>query len=38
MAKNKEKAKYKTFGFELKHLPGELKELNNFEKDLFNVI
>ena len=30
--------KRETFGFKLKHHPGQLKELDSFEKDLFNVV
>ena len=36
--KNKEEAKRETFGFKSKHYPGQLRELDNFEKDLFNVV
>ena len=35
--KAKEEAKRKTFGFKSKHHPCQLRELDNFEKDLFNV-
>ena len=37
-AKNKEEAKRETFGFKSKHHPGQFRELDNFEKDLFNVV
>ena len=36
--KNKEKAKRETFGFKSKHHPCQLRELDNFEKGLFNVV
>ena len=36
--KNKEEAKRETFGFKLKHHPGQLREVDNFEKDLFNIV
>ena len=36
--KNKEEAKPETFGFKSKHHPCQLRELDNFEKDLFNVV
>ena len=36
--KNKEKAKRETFGFKSKHHPCQLRELDNFEKELFNVV
>ena len=36
--KNKEEVTRETFGFKSKHHPGQLKELGNFEKDLFNVV
>ena len=36
--KNKEEAKYGTFGFKSKHHPCQLRELYNFEKDLLNVV
>ena len=36
--KNKEEAKHETFGFKSKHHPGQLKELDNFKKDSFNVV
>ena len=36
--KNKEEVKRETFGFKSKHHPGQLKELDNFEKDLFNTV
>ena len=36
--KSNEEVKRETFGFKLKQHSGELKELDNFEKDLFNVV
>ena len=36
--KNKEEAKHETFGFKSKHHPSQLKELDNFKKDSFNVV
>ena len=38
MKKNKEEAKRETFGFKSKHHPCQLRELDKFEKDLFNVV
>ena len=38
MKKNKEEAKRETLGFKSKHHPCQLRELDNFEKDLFNVV
>ena len=38
MKKSKEEAKRETFGFKSKHRPCQLRELENFEKDLFNVV
>ena len=35
--KNKEEAKHETFGFKSKHHPFQLRELETFKKDLFNV-
>ena len=36
--KNKEEAKHETFGFKSKHHPCQLRELDNFEKDLLNEV
>ena len=36
--KSNEEVKRESFGFKLKQHSGELKELDNFEKDLFNVV
>ena len=36
--RNKEETKPKTFGFKSKHHPCQLRESDNFEKDLFNVV
>ena len=38
MKKNKEEAKRETLGFKSKHHPCQLRELDNFEKALFNVV
>ena len=38
MKKNKEEAKRETFGFKSKHHLWQLRELDNFEKDSFNVV
>ena len=34
---NDNETKTETFGFKSKHHPGQSKELENFEKDLFNI-
>ena len=36
--RNKKKAKCETFRLKLKHHPCQLRELDNFEKDFFNVV
>ena len=36
--KNKKETKRETLGFKSKHHPCQLRELDNFEKDLFNVV
>ena len=36
--KNKEEEKHETFGFKSKHNLCQLRELDNFKKDLFNVV
>ena len=36
--RNKEETKPETFGFKSKHHPCQLRESDNFEKDLFNVV
>ena len=36
--KNKEEAKRETFGFKSRHHPGQLRELDYFEKDLGTLI
>ena len=36
--KNKKEMKRETLGFKSKHHPCQLRELDNFEKDLFNVV
>ena len=36
--RNKEEGKRENFGFKSKHHPCQLRELDNFEKDLFNVV
>ena len=38
MKKSKEEEKRETFGFKSKHRPCQLRELENFEKDLFNIV
>lgn len=36
--KNKKEAKFVSFGFKSKHKLGQLKELDNFQINLFNIV